>query len=105
MESLTINFCYSLVDKEIKLANIDKLKLLLCLCEAKLVKDIDLPLKKVTITGIDYIKDEYEDLIRLLYKIVRQRRKIGLSFTIWETEHLSHCEDLVSFWDNGIRKF
>lgn len=40
MENLTINFCYSLADKEIKLANIDKLKLLLCLCTASAIVTI-----------------------------------------------------------------
>ncbi|MDP8185298.1 hypothetical protein [Phocoenobacter skyensis] len=86
MESLTINFCYSLEDQEIKLANIDKLKLLLCLCEAKLAKDIDLSLTQVTVMGTDYVREAYEDLIRSLYKIAGQSRKVGLSFTIWEKE-------------------
>ncbi|MDG6882818.1 Uncharacterised protein [Phocoenobacter uteri] len=84
MESLTINFCYSLADQEIKLANIDKLKLLLYLCEAKLTKDIDLPLKRVTVIGTDYVTEPYRDLISELHIVAKQSRRLGLSFTIWE---------------------
>lgn len=86
MESLTINFCYSLADQEIKLTNVDNLKFLFYLCEAKLIKNIDLPFKKVIIIGANYIIKKCEDLIRLLDKIARQSRKIGLLFTILEKE-------------------
>ncbi|MGX2956043.1 hypothetical protein ACWIYZ_03000 [Ursidibacter arcticus] len=86
MESLTINFCYSLADQEIKIANIEKLELLLCLCDAKLGNDIDLPFKRVIIIGTDYITNEYSNLIKSLNRIVSQSRKIGVSFTVWEKE-------------------
>lgn len=86
MENLIINFCHSSEEQEIKLANIDKLKLLLCLCRAKFEKEIHLPFTHLTVIGTDYIAEEYEDLIRELYTIARQSRKIGLSFTIWEKE-------------------
>ena len=82
MEKLTINFCYSPADQEIMLANIDKLKLLLYLCSAKLEKEIHLPFKHITVIGIDYVPKEYDDLIRSLLKVAGQSRKIGLSFTI-----------------------
>lgn len=84
MENLTINFCLS--DEEVKFANIDKLKLLLCLCRAKLEKEIHLPFRHITVIGTDYVTEEYEDLIKALYKIAKQSRKIGLSFIIWENE-------------------
>ncbi|AIZ79129.1 MULTISPECIES: hypothetical protein [Pasteurellaceae] len=84
MENLTINFCTS--DEEVKFANIDKLKLLLCLCEAKLEKDITLPFQHVTVLGTDYITDDYADLIKSLRKFTGLSRKIGLSFIIWENE-------------------
>lgn len=84
MENLTINFCYSQADQEIMLANIDKLKLLVCLCFAKLEKEIYLPFKNITVIGTDYVPEEYNDLIRSLYRIVKESRKIGLSFSIFK---------------------
>lgn len=83
MEKITVRLNYCLADNEIKLANIDKLKLIIYLCEMKLEKGIDLPFKEITVIGTDYISDDYT-LIKSLGKIVNQSRKIGVVFNVWE---------------------
>lgn len=83
MEKITVRLNYCLADNEIKLANIDKLKLIIYLCEMKLEKGIDLPFKEITVIGADYISDDYT-LIKSLGKIVNQSRKIGVVFNVWE---------------------
>lgn len=49
----------------------------------KLEKGIDLPFKEVTVIGTDYISDDY-DLIKSLRQIVKQSKKIGVVFNVWE---------------------
>lgn len=83
MENITVRLNYCLADNEIQLANIDKLKLIIYLCEMKLEKGIDLPFKEVTVIGTDYISDDYT-LIKSLRQIVNQSRKIGVVFNVWE---------------------
>lgn len=83
METITIRLNYSLADHEIQLANIDKLKLIIYLCEMKLEKDIDLPFKDVALIGTDYISDDYA-LTKALKRVVDQSRKIGVVFNVWE---------------------
>ena len=83
MEKITVRLNYCLADNEIKLANIDKLKLIIYLCEMKLEKGIDLPFKQITVIGTDYISDDYT-LINSLGKIVSQSRKIGVIFNVWQ---------------------
>ena len=83
METITIRLNYCLADHEIQLANIDKLKLIIYLCEIKLEKDIDLPFKDVTLIGTDYISDDYA-LTKALKRVVDQSRKIGVVFNVWE---------------------
>lgn len=83
MEKITVRLNYCLADNEIKLANIDKLKLIIYLCEMKLEKGIDLPFKEITVIGTDYISDDYT-LIKSLGKIVNQSRKIGVVFNVWK---------------------
>lgn len=83
METITIRLNYCLADHEIQLANIDKLKLIIYLCEMKLEKDIDLPFKDVTLIGTDYISDDYA-LTKALKRVVDQSRKIGVVFNVWE---------------------
>ena len=80
MEKITVRLNYCLADNEIRLANIDKLKLIIYLCEMKLEKGIDLPFKEVIVIGTDYISDDYT-LIKSLKQIVK---KIGVIFTLWE---------------------
>ncbi|HHF0165661.1 MAG: hypothetical protein E7I89_06845 [Haemophilus parainfluenzae] len=83
MEKITVRLNYCLADNEIRLANIDKLKLIIYLCEMKLEKGIDLPFKEVTVIGTDYISDDYT-LTKSLGQVVKQSRKIGVVFTLWE---------------------
>lgn len=83
MENITVRLNYCLADNEIQLANIDKLKLIIYLCEMKLEKGIDLPFKEVTVIGTDYISDDYA-LIKSLRQIVKQSKKIGVVFNVWE---------------------
>lgn len=83
METITIRLNYCLADHDIQLANIDKLKLIIYLCEMKLEKDIDLPFKDVTLIGTDYISDDYA-LTKALKRVVDQSRKIGVVFNVWE---------------------
>ena len=83
MEKITVRLNYCLADNEIKLANIDKLKLIIYLCEMKLEKGIDLPFKQITVIGTDHISDDYT-LINSLGKIVSQSRKIGVVFNVWQ---------------------
>ncbi len=49
----------------------------------KLEKGIDLPFKEVTVIGTDYISDDYT-LTKSLGQVVKQSRKIGVVFTLWE---------------------
>ncbi len=49
----------------------------------KLEKGIDLPFKEVTVIGTDYISDDYA-LIKSLRQIVKQSKKIGVVFNVWE---------------------
>ena len=83
MEKITVRLNYCLADNEIQLANIDKVKLIIYLCEMKLEKGIDLPFKEVTVIGTDYISDDYA-LIKSLRQIVKQSKKIGVVFNVWE---------------------
>ena len=83
MEKITVRLNYCLADNEIQLANIDTLKLIIYLCELKLEKGIDLPFKEVTVIGTDYISDDYA-LIKSLRQIVKQSKKIGVVFNVWE---------------------
>lgn len=101
MENLIINFCYSLAEEEAKLANIDKLKLALYLCKAKMEKDIELPFKRITVIGTDYIQDEYADLLHSMGNVLSQSRKIGVSFVVYNKEEQT-TKDFYS--DNVIRK-
>ncbi|OOF36295.1 hypothetical protein BKK47_11690 [Rodentibacter mrazii] len=84
MEKIIIRLNYCPADREIQLANIDKLKLVLYLCEMKLEKGIDLPFKEVTVIGTDYISDNDEYLRKKLGRILNQSRKIGVTCNIWE---------------------
>lgn len=86
MESLTINLCYGSDEQELKSANVDKLKLALCLCKIKMEKDIELPFDYIKIIGVDYIKDEYPDLINLIGKLVSHSRRLGVAFLVYEKE-------------------
>ena len=83
MEKITIRLNYCLADHEIQLANIDKLKLIIYLCEMKLEKGINLPFKEVTVIGTDYISDDYA-LTKALARVVAQSRKVGVVFIVWE---------------------
>ena len=83
MEKITIRLNYCLADHEIQLANIDKLKLIIYLCEIKLEKGINLPFKEVTVIGTDYISDDYA-LTKALKRVVDQSRKVGVVFNVWE---------------------
>lgn len=86
MEKITVRLNYCLADNEIKLANIDKLKLIIYLCEMKLEKGIDLPFKEVIVIGTDYISDDYT-LTKSLGQVVKQSKKIGVIFNVlkkWE---------------------
>lgn len=62
----------------------DKLRLILFLCETKLEKDIDLPFDHVTVIGTDYINDE--KLRHSLGQAISLSRKIGVNFRTWETD-------------------
>lgn len=86
MEKITVRLNYCLADNEIRLANIDKLKLIIYLCEMKLEKGIDLPFKEVIVIGTDYISDDYT-LTKSLGQVVKQSKKIGVIFNVlkkWE---------------------
>lgn len=83
MEKITVRLNYCLADNEMQLANIDKLKLIIYLCEMKLGKGINLPFKEVTIIGTDYISDDYA-LTKALKRVVDQSRKVGVVFNVWE---------------------
>ena len=94
MEKITVRLNYCLADNEIQLANIDKLKLIIYLCEMKLEKGIDLPFKEITVIGTDYISDDYT-LTKSLDQVVKQSKKIGVVFNVWEKwEHFNE----VNVW-------
>ena len=93
MENITVRLNYDLknsdpaiwlVNHEIFTSNMDKLKLILFLCETKLEKDIDLPFDHVTVIGTDYINDE--KVRHSLGRAISLSRKIGVNFQIWETD-------------------
>lgn len=93
MNNITVRFNYDLTNSdptiwlanhEIFTSNMDKLRLILFLCETKLEKDIDLPFDHVTVIGTDYINDE--KLRHSLGQVISRSRKIGVNFRTWETD-------------------
>lgn len=93
MNNLTVRLNYDLknsdpaiwlLNHEAFKSNMDKLKLILFLCETKLEKDIDLPFDHVTVIGTDYINDE--KLRHSLGQVISRSRKIGVNFRTWETD-------------------
>ena len=93
MDKLTVRLNYDLtnsdpaiwlVNHEAFKSNMDKLKLILFLCETKLEKDIDLPFDHVTVIGTDYINDE--KLRHSLGQAISLSRKIGVNFQTWEMD-------------------
>lgn len=93
MNNITVRLNYDLTNSdptiwlanhEIFTSNMDKLRLILFLCETKLEKDIDLPFDHVTVIGTDYINDG--KLRHLLWRIIPLSRKIGVNFQTWEID-------------------
>lgn len=93
MNNITVRLNYDLknsdpatwlLNHEAFTSNMDKLKLILFLCETKLEKDIDLPFDHVTVIGTDYINDE--KLRHSLSRTISLSRKIGVNFRTWETD-------------------
>lgn len=93
MDNITVRLNYDLknsdpaiwiMNHEAFKSNMDKLKLILFLCETKLEKDIDLPFDHVTIIGTDYINDA--KLRHSLWRIIPLSRKIGVNFRTWEID-------------------
>ena len=93
MDNITVRLNYDLknsdpaiwlVNHEAFTSNMDKLRLILFLCETKLEKDIGLPFDHVTVIGTDYINDG--KLRHLLGQAISLSRKIGVNFQTWEMD-------------------
>lgn len=93
MDNITVRLNYDLknsdpaiwlLNHEAFTSNMDKLRLILFLCETKLEKDIGLPFDHVTVIGTDYINDA--KLRHSLGRAISLSRKIGVNFLTWEID-------------------
>ena len=82
-----LNIDFNSENKELNLANLEKLELVTHLCEAKLEKGISLPFDKIEITGFNYVKLIRPDL----------SRKVEVSFIVWESQKQS-AKDFSRFY-------
>lgn len=92
-----LNIDFNSENKELNLANLDKLELAIHLCEVKLGKDIPLPFNKIEITGSNYIQLNRPDLFIRLDRIVNQSRRVNVNFVIWESQKQS-AKDFPRFY-------
>lgn len=79
-----LNIDFNSENKELNLANLDKLELAIHLCEVKLGKDIPLPFDKVEVVGFNYVKLSRPDLFIRLNRILNLSRKVNVNFIAWE---------------------
>lgn len=79
-----LNIDFNSENKELNLANLEKLELAIHLCEVKLGKDIPLPFDKVEVVGFNYVKLSRPDLFIRLNRILNLSRKVNVNFVVWE---------------------
>lgn len=79
-----LNIDFNSENKELNLANLDKLELAIHLFEVKLEKDIPLPFDKVEVVGFNYVKLSRPDLFIRLNRILNLSRKVNVNFVVWE---------------------
>ena len=91
-----LNIDFNSENKELNLANLEKLELAIHLCEVKLGKDIPLPFDKIEIIGSNYVKLIRPDLFIRLDRIVNQSRRVDVNFVIWENQKQS-AKDFSQF--------
>lgn len=92
-----LNIDFNSENKELNLANLDKLELAIHLCEVKLGKDIPLPFDKVEVVGFNYVKLSRPDLFIRLNRILDLSRKVEVSFIVWESQKQS-AKDFPQFY-------
>ena len=92
-----LNIDFNSENKELNLANLEKLELVTHLCEAKLEKGISLPFDKIEITGFNYVKLIRPDLFIRLNRILDLSRKVEVSFIVWESQKQS-AKDFSRFY-------
>lgn len=92
-----LNIDFNSENKELNLANLEKLELAIHLCEVKLEKDIPLPFDKIEITGFNYVKLIRPDLFIRLNRILDLSRKVEVSFIVWESQKQS-AKDFSRFY-------
>lgn len=92
-----LNIDFNSENKELNLANLEKLELAIHLCEVKLEKDIPLPFDKVEVAGFNYVKLSRPDLFIRLNRILNLSRKVNVNFVVWESQKQS-AKDFPQFY-------